>query len=552
MARLRKHHKLSLGIILAGCAVGVWMGGRTTVARADGAEDYLRTFTQILELAESRHVDEVASEELIEGAIRGMLQTLDPHSNFLEPRSYQEMREEQRGSFSGLGIVISLRGDENLLTVISPIEGTPAFRAGIRAGDVIAEIEGDETLGMSIDDALILLRGPRGTQVSIGIGREGYDEVIPFTLTRDVIPTNSIQYSYMIRPGVGYIRIKNFTQTTERELKDELEILLADGMEKLVLDLRWNPGGLLGQAIRVSSQFLNEGDNIVLTRGRTNRANEEYGVTEDGFHLDVPMIVLLNRGSASASEIVAGAIQDHDRGLVVGETSWGKGLVQTVYSLSNDSALALTTARYYTPSGRLIQRDYGSLEDYFSPMTAESDEDLAQEGPVDPFAAVPEEGDGVEETFYTDGGRKVYGGGGIRPDYRVPSDKLTKFAELLERRSAFFEFATHYRAGHDDEEPSQDTFSVDDGLLAEFKKFVAEVKQLESTDEDWVENLEYVKRGIRAEVLANYHGLEARNRVLSEGDRQLQEALKLFPTAARLLEMQSAAVDSPRDEELPQ
>jgi carboxyl-terminal processing protease len=541
---------MSLGIILAGCAVGVWMGGRTTVARAEGTEDYLRTFTQILELAESRHVDEVASEELIEGAIRGMLQTLDPHSNFLEPRSYREMREEQRGSFFGLGIVISLRGDENQLTVISPIEGTPAFRAGIRAGDIIAEIEGDETLGMSIDDALVQLRGPRGTQVSIGIDREGYEEVIPFTLTRDVIPTNSIQYAYMIRPGVGYIRIKNFTQTTERELKVELEGLLADGMEKLVLDLRWNPGGLLGQAIRVSSQFLSEGDDVVLTRGRTNRANEEYGVTEDGYHLDVPMIVLLNRGSASASEIVAGAIQDHDRGLVVGETSWGKGLVQTVYSLSNNSALALTTARYYTPSGRLIQRDYGSLEDYFSPMIAEADEDADQEGPVDPLAVVPEEEDD-DETFYTDGGRKVYGGGGIRPDYRVPSDKLTKFSELLERRSAFFEFATRYRADHDDEEPSQETFAVEDELIAEFKTFVADVKKLESADEDWEENLGYVRRGIRAEVLANYHGLEARNRVLSEGDRQLQEALKLFPTAARLLDLQAASVDSPREEEQP-
>ncbi|MGD8374687.1 MAG: S41 family peptidase [Acidobacteriota bacterium] len=532
---MRKRYQVLLPAVVLGTLFGLWLGGRTAVVRADGSDAsdaYLRTFTQILEIVERQYVDEVPSEDLVTGAIRGMLTTLDPHSNFLDRRSYQEMREEQRGSFSGLGIVISLRGDENLLTVISPIEGTPAERAGIRAGDVIAEIEGNETIGMSIDDALMKLRGRRGTQVSIGIRREGSDDLLPFTITRDDIPTNSIQYAYMIRPGTGYIRIKNFTQTTESELKEKLDELEEQGMEQLVLDLRWNPGGLLDQAVRVSSLFLDANDKIVFTRGRTERSNEEYLVPAGGHRFRLPMVVLINRGSASASEIVAGSIQDHDRGLVVGETSWGKGLVQTVYSLSDDAALALTTARYYTPSGRLIQRDYASLEDYFSP----SPEDDATVGS-------PEVEKG--EVHFTRAGRKVYGGGGIHPDVFVSLNDLTDFTESLERRSVFFEFATHYRVGHPDP-PDEATFRVDDEVMQAFRAFL-DAKEIEATDEELKANDDYVRRGIKAEIFANYFGLVERNKVLSEGDTQLQEALRSFDRARQLVSMRAAA-DAPVEE----
>jgi carboxyl-terminal processing protease len=512
--------KMLLVAGVAGVVAAAWMSSGTPAAQADATSDYLKTFSQILDLVETRYVDEVPSDQLVEGAIRGMLRTLDPHSNYLEARAYKEMREEQRGSFSGLGIVISLRGDENLLTVISPIEGTPAFRAGIRAGDVIAEIEGEDTMGMSIDDALSRLRGPKGSQVSFKIRREGSPDLTPYTLTRDDIPTNSIQFAYMIQPKVGYIRIKNFTQTTDQELGDKIRELQAAGMERLVLDLRWNPGGLLDQAVKVASHFLPPGDEVVFTRGRTDRSNEEYRVPETGEHVDLPMVVLINRGSASASEIVTGAIQDHDRGLVVGETSWGKGLVQTVYNLSYDAALALTTARYYTPSGRLIQRDYHSLEDYFSP----SDDDDT------PAGGDPEVGGA--ETFHTDAGRNVYGGGGIHPDVKVPLDDLSKTAELLERKAAFFEFATRYRGDHGTP-PEQATFQVDDALLGEFRAYLAE-KKIDVTDDDMRQNDDYIRRALKAEIFSNYFGLEARNQVLAEGDKQLQEALRLFPQAEKL------------------
>jgi carboxyl-terminal processing protease len=272
----------------------------------------------------------------------------------------------------------------------------------------------------------------------------------------------------------------------------------------------------------------------VFTRGRTERSNEEYLVPAGGHRFKLPMVVLINRGSASASEIVAGSIQDHDRGLVVGETSWGKGLVQTVYSLSDDAALALTTARYYTPSGRLIQRDYASLEDYFSP----SPED-------DGALGSPEVEKG--EVHFTRAGRKVYGGGGIHPDVIVSLDDLTEFTESLERRSVFFEFATHYRVGHPDP-PEEADFRVDDEVMREFRAFL-DAKEIEATDEELKANDDYVRRGIKAEIFANYFGLVERNKALSEGDTQLQEALRSFDRARQLVAMRAAA-DAP-DEEMP-
>jgi carboxyl-terminal processing protease len=513
------------------------MGTRTAQARSQDVNDFLRTFSQIVDVVETNYVDDVDSADLVEGAIRGMLRTLDPHSSFLDARSYKEMRQEQRGSFSGLGIVISLRGDENLLTVISPIEGTPADRAGIRAGDVIAEIEGDETMGMSIDDALVRLRGLKGTEVSIKVRREGARELFPFTIVRDDIPTNSIQYAYILQPGVGYIRIKNFTQTTDRELREKLEELADQGMEKLVLDLRWNPGGLLDQAVKVSSEFLGKGDKVVFTHGRTPRSEEEHFASDEGGWGEVPIVVLINRGSASASEIVAGAIQDHDRGVVVGETSWGKGLVQTVYSLSQNSAVALTTARYYTPSGRLIQRDYQSLEEYFSPV-ADDQDPLAEKDPETEL-----------EVFYTDVGRKVFGGGGIRPDVLVKREELPSLAETLERRSAFFEYARHYRSGHD-EVPEADKFKVRAALMDEFRSFLTETKELEFTDEEFEESTDYIRRALKAEILGNYYGLEARNRALADGDRQLQEALKYFTEAKRMARLRADLLEKEEPEPL--
>ncbi len=484
---------------------------------ATGDEDLsLQTFAQILDVVEQRYVDEVDSKDLIHGAIRGMMNSLDPHSAFLDPKTYQAMREEQRGSFSGLGIVISLKGEDNELTVISPIEGTPAHRAGIRAGDHISRIEGVSTQGITTDEALEKLRGRKGTEVTITIEREGHDQPIDYTIVRDDIPTASIPYAYMIRPGIGYVRIKNFTQTTDTELSEKLEHLRSQGMQKLILDLRWNPGGLLEQAVRVSNRFLEPNSLIVYTKGRLQRESDRnYHAVGRTERLDLPLIVLVNKGSASASEIVSGAVQDHDRGLVVGETTWGKGLVQTVYPMTGNAGLALTTAKYYTPSGRLIQRDYQSREEY-----------------VDGDNTAP---DDEREVRLTDGGREVMGGGGITPDVEVSLKETTQFADMLERKTVFFDFAVVHVADNRTP-PDKEAFEVTDEMIGNFKRFLAREK-IEFTEAEIEENLDYIRVGIKAEIFSYHFGLEERQKVLADRDDQLLRSLELFPLASQLAEI---------------
>jgi carboxyl-terminal processing protease len=481
-------------------------------ATTNDGDEALKTFNQILSLVEERYVDEISSRDLVYGAIRGMLNKLDPHCTFLDPRSYKEMQEEQHGSFSGLGIVISLRGADKELTVISPIEGTPAYRAGIRAGDVISGIEGQPTTGISMDDALKKLRGRKGTEVAITIQREGVPKPYEHTLVRDNIPTVSIPYAFMIQPTVGYIRIKNFTQTTDRELDERISELRSQGMNKLILDLRWNPGGLLDQAVKVSDKFLKPRDMIVYTKGRQRGAYQEFHSDRRATNDSLPLVVLVNKGSASASEIVAGAIQDHDRGIIVGETTWGKGLVQTVYRLSHSAGVALTTAKYYTPSGRLIQRDYKeSLDAYYAGDVKASEDE--------------------REIRYTDSGRKVLGGGGIAPDIEVSLDKATRLEQAIERRGHFFEFAVHHLANS--KPPSDGRFEVEKKILASFRKYLQK-RGLEYTEEEWDESLDYIKIMIRAEVLGALFDLEERQKVIVQYDKQILKALEILPAAARL------------------
>lgn len=483
-------------------------------ATTQGTDTNLKTFAQILSLVEENYVDEVSSQDLVYAAIRGMLESLDPHCSFLDPKSYRAMQEEQRGSFSGLGIVISLRGEDKDLTVISPIDGTPAHRAGIRAGDVISHIEQQPTAGIHIDEALEKLRGPKGSRVNISIQREGLEKLLDFSLVRDDIPTASIPYAFILRDDVGYIRVKNFSQTTERELNQKISALEEEGMKKLILDLRWNPGGLLDQAVKFSDRFLEPRDLIVYTKGRVRDSFQEFRSSRSAGTDAMPLVVLVNRGSASASEIVAGAIQDHDRGLIVGETTWGKGLVQTVYRLSQSAGVALTTAQYYTPSGRLIQRDYKkSLDDYYAGQV--------EEPPVE-----------ERETKYTEAGRKVYGGGGITPDVEVSLRESTRFEQALQIRGLFFEFGVHYLARHEEIVKAGDP-EVTGAVLNEFRDFVRE-KKVEHTDEEWEESRDFNATLIRAEFLGAVQGLEARQRVIIERDLQVLRALEVLPAAERM------------------
>jgi carboxyl-terminal processing protease len=499
--------------VIAGALAGGLLGGRAvTVAERTGEQ--LGTFTRLLDLVQTRAALEVDPRVAIEGSIRGMLRTMDPHSNYLDPEDYRHMLEEQHGSFSGLGIVISKPSNDQPLTVISPLEGTPAWKAGIRAGDVISQIEGVDTLDMTIDEALRRLKGPKGTRVTITVTRPGYEEALHFTITRDDIPTNSIRQAFLIRPGIGYVKIENFTRTTDRELEEKIRALEKQGVTRLVLDLRRNPGGLLEQAVRVADRFLEKGQMIVYTRGRISGADQEYRASGSGSGSDLPLVVLVDKYSASASEIVAGALQDHDRALIVGETTWGKGLVQTVYPLSQDAALALTTARYYTPSGRLIQRDYVSLEDYL--IHDESDDDLVTE---------------ATETRLTDAGRTVYGGGGIRPD-EIVRDPLPKFIEQLlgPRTQAFFHFAVDYNARN---RGITRSFEVTPTILEDFRRFL-DARKVRFTPADIDENADRLKGEIKEAIFSAVWGFEEAYKVRAQNDRQIQRALELFPQAINL------------------
>jgi len=522
--------------ISSGALAGGLLGGRV-LAGGDRLDEKMKTFSQIIGVVQDKYVEEVPGEDLIYDGIRGMLRTLDPHTNFLDSENYKDMQDEQRGNFYGLGIVISKRSKDEPLTVISPIDGTPASRLGVRAGDIISHIVDAsrnvdiDTLDLTIQDAVKYLKGPKGSEVVITIQRLGTEEPLTFKIVRDKIDTPSVSNSFMIRPGTGYIKLANFTQTSAADLDRAIGALKSRGMERLILDLRLNPGGLLDQAVKVADRFLPDGKMIVYTRGRVPGSDQEYFATKAGDDNDMPIVVLINRGSASASEIVSGALQDHDRALVVGETSFGKGLVQSVFRLSNQTGLALTTAKYYTPSGRLIQRDYSSLEDYFYDL---DDDDAAAPG-----------GDEVpgREVRHTDTGRVVYGGGGITPDVVVKAEDLSKLVTDLSRKNLFFKFAVQHvleveqiPKGATDAAQVDDLvagYHPDDKSLAAFKKFLATNKV--TVDEgDFKKDQETIRTFIKAEMLETVGGLALRDRVLAENDPQVIKAIDMIPRAREL------------------
>jgi len=474
---------------------------------------------RILALVEDNSISKATPETLVEDAIQGMLHTLDPHSNYLNRESFTEMRDEQRGMFYGLGIQINKRGPDQPLTIIAPIDGTPAAKAGLQPGDVIAKIEGQDTIGLTVQEAVRKLKGEKGTKVTITIQRAAENASFDVTLLRDEIPTHSIAHAFMVQPGVGLVRISSFTGTTTSELDEALQKLKNQGMERLILDLRSNPGGLLDQAVGVASRFIPEGKLVVYTRGRIAGSDQDYTAKGD-VRTSAALVVLVDRNSASASEIVSGCIQDHDRGLVVGETTFGKGLVQRVIPLRDGGALALTTAKYYTPSGRLIQRDYTNLDDYF--LDAEIEDDDARVTT------------GAESTNHelrkTDAGRTVYGGGGITPDYLVRAEREPTVLSRLRRENLLFDYAVRFSASHPDLKP---TFQVGDDVIKDFRAFLAS-RNFKYEAAAFDSSRKAVELRLRSQIGRVKWGAEMESKILVEGDPQVQKALTLFDEAAKL------------------
>ena len=379
--RMVKRHGMPVVLLLVGVALGFFLAGQWVPnVSAVPRQDYesLEAFTNVLSIVKKNYVEDVDTKNLVTGAINGMLSSLDPHSAYLTPDLYKELQMDTQGRFGGLGIEITVKN--GILTVVSPIEDTPAFKAGVKPGDMIFKIEDEFTKDMTLVDAVKKMRGPKGTKITISIKREGVPELIDFTLMRDTIRVQSVR-SRTLEEGYGYIRLAQFQERSDRDLQKALEKLAAEkgGIKGLVLDLRNDPGGLLTQAVRVSDLFLDSGL-IVYTEGRIESQKQKYFAQKEGTWTDFPMVVLVNGGSASASEIVAGALQDHKRAVVLGTKTFGKGSVQTILPLDDNSALRLTTARYFTPNGRSIQA-LGIVPDIVvdsSPQEAKAEEKKRQ------------------------------------------------------------------------------------------------------------------------------------------------------------------------------
>lgn len=526
MTAITKTRKWTFSMTVVAALVGATLFGGLYGERLFGApiqndfQKRLREYTDVLNAAQYWAADDVTSEKLVYSSVEGMLRTLDPHTSFLEPRDYSEMQDRQKGTFYGLGILVTKRNDQ--VTVITPLEGTPAARLGIRAGDIISDVEGTATEDLTLDEVVKRLKGPKGTTVHIEIRRIGIKEPIPLTIVREAIPSNSISNVLMVKPGVGYIRIKDFTYTTVRELDQAIDKLNKEGMKKLILDLRMNPGGLLDAAVGVGDHFIPKGEMIVYTKGRTPDSFQEFTAPGKAQALNIPLVVLINHGSASASEIVSGAIQDHDRGLVVGEISWGKGLVQSVYTLPYGAGLALTTSKYYTPSGRNIQRDYSSFYDYY--VADENGDDGTDETSLKD-----------RKTFKTETGRIVYGGGGITPDVLVKPRELSRVVQLLEVRSGIFNYGVDYVAKHP--EVTRDV-EITPAIMADFARFAAEqeIASAKEIQDALVKDSDrdYIQRALKAEIIAAKFGYDASYPIRLAGDEQVAKALELFPQAEKL------------------
>lgn len=518
--------KLALTAVLLASFLHLAAGGKGDwTAAVDKAES-------IAALVEKNYVQPLEPQKLAFASIRGALETLDPHSYFVDPEMRSRMTEEYTGKFYGLGIQITKQEDR--LVVIACIEGTPASRLGIQPGDVIATIDGESTKPLTSFDAMQKLRGLKGTKVTITIVREGFAEPFELTVIREEIPLHSVSYAFLLDEKVGYIYLRSFSETTVPEVEAKISELLAQGMESLILDLRWDQGGPFFPSLELADEFLPKGSLIVSIRGRNKGYDREFRALRDGQHERLPLVVLVNQISASASEIVAGAIMDNDRGLIVGEDSWGKGLVQTVFMLgpNRDMAVALTTAKYYTPSGRSIQRDYSRIEDYYM------------------NTGVPVES---REVRFTSRGRKVLGQGGITPDYKVPLTLKALTAELT-FRGAFFSYGRKFVAHQTPlsksyilpqdkgtpEEAAGRTIVLDKSFTAgpevvnDFKDYIQSLK-IEYSPERFAEAEDEIKKEIEREVVSSAWNLEEGMRVYRRKDPVVQKAIAAMPEAAGFL-----------------
>jgi len=505
-------------IVLCSLLGGFFGPGLQPVSASDTPEEEIKggikQFTQVFDLVEANAAEKVSSDKgIYNGAIPGMLRTLDPHSNFFDPKAFAALRDDQRGRYYGVGMTIGVRNGRTI--IVAPFGGSPAYKAGLRPGDVIVAVNDKNAEKLTSAEIADLLKGPRSTHVQVVILREGVDKPLTFDIVRDEIPRFSVDEAFWLRPGIAFLHITQFNENTGQEMEDQLKKLGESNIKGLVFDLRDNPGGVLNEGVAVTGHFLRKGEVVVSHRGRAS-AEKPYLARGSANGQNYPIVVLVNRGSASAAEIVAGALQDHDRAWILGEVTFGKGLVQTVYPLPENSGLALTTAHYYTPSGRLIQRDYSNISflDYYYGKRTDTKN--------------------LQDVKSTDSGRTVYGGGGITPDEKYQSPTLNRFQTDLLRKYTFFDFTAKYFGGKENHLPKN--WEPDQNTLNDFHAYLLDSKKLEFTEAEWAENNTWIKQQLKREMYATAFSVEQSQRVATESDPEVEKAIDALPQAKALLD----------------
>ena len=485
----------------------------------------IESFTKVYDIVDQNYADKLSADKAIyKGAIPGMLRTLDPHSNFFDPKDFAGLREEQHGKYYGVGMTIGPQPRTGKTMVIHPFGGTPAYRAGIRPGDVLVEVNDKRCDTLNSTEIADLLRGPKGTKVQIVVSREGSSKPLTFNLIRDEIPRNSVDEAFWVRPGIAFMRIQQFTETTSSEVEENLKKLGEQNIKGLILDLRENPGGLLQEGVAVAGHWLDRGQVVVSHKGRAY-SEKPYLAHGSQYGESYPIVVLVNRYSASAAEIVAGALQDHDRAWILGDTTFGKGLVQTVYPLSDNTGLALTTQHYYTPSGRLIQRDYSNLSflDYYYGKRTQVN------NPMD-----------VKQT---DIGRVVYGGGGITPDEKYESPKLDAFELNVLRKNSFFNFSAHYFSTHDTKLAKN--WTPDEALLNDLHDYLMK-EGVQFSEADWTRDHDWLRNELEQEMYITAFSYEDSQKLAVQQDPEVQKAIDAMPKAAQLLAQSKSRYEKQR------
>ncbi len=547
----KKYGLLALALALVSVLI-IWIVGSGEAQEKVEAENvekketiysYVQLINSVAWNIDSKYVEEVDRKELIYSGIKGMLDILDPFSTMQDKKAHKRLMEITQGKYEGLGMMIAIRDD--WITVISPIEGTPAYRMGLRAGDKIIEIDGKSTLGMTTEDAANLMRGPAGTKVVLKVKREGLAEPLEYEIERAVITLKNVPYYGVIENDIGYVRLSRFSEESGKELKDAIKELKEKKIKGLIFDLRRNGGGLLSQAVGTADLFLDKDKLIVYTKGREEVKLREFFSHNRALFEDKPLVVLVDEGTASASEIVAGAVQDWDKGVIIGDTTFGKGLVQQIYELPADVYLKLTVAKYYIPSGRCIQKPEKAKKHPEKDMAKDSTE--------------------KEEVFYTSNGRKVYGGGGVIPDVVIEPEELKAIEINLERKQMFFDFAVDYLSKNKD---ISEDFEVTEEILSEFKDFIQkknftyktvlemEFNSLEKTmkaggkeefysevlkdfekliekekELDFDRSVEYIKRSIERDILHNLFGEKAvYEQIILKTDPCVKKAVEILTT----------------------